>query len=142
VHVEHHGRLEYITPNLLIDGAHNEAWFKVLRTYIDSVSSSWQDIIYCFNVKKWKSPRMVLDIFSDIAHHWIWVDAMHDMVEDPEILWNEIDTNEIYYQISTPSELYSLSREYPEKLFVVFGSLYMIGEILQFALYDKNPNSR
>jgi dihydrofolate synthase/folylpolyglutamate synthase len=25
VHVEHHGRLEYITPNLLIDGAHNEA---------------------------------------------------------------------------------------------------------------------
>jgi dihydrofolate synthase/folylpolyglutamate synthase len=50
LHVDHHGRLEYILPNLLIDGAHNEDGMRKLYDYLGQFSQ--KSIIYCINLKK------------------------------------------------------------------------------------------
>lgn len=52
------------------------------------------------------------------------------MVEIPEILTQELREMGKKYMILSPSQIIQCARENPEKLFVVFGSLYMIGEFL------------
>jgi dihydrofolate synthase / folylpolyglutamate synthase len=48
LHVEHRGRLQYLTPNLLIDGAHNLDGMRRLREYLDRES---REVVYCVNLK-------------------------------------------------------------------------------------------
>jgi folylpolyglutamate synthase/dihydropteroate synthase len=78
LHVDHHGRLEYILPNLLIDGAHNEDGMRSLRIYLSSFAG---EITYCVNLKKGKSIQLVTDNFPDVGEY-VLVDAEHQMVED------------------------------------------------------------
>ncbi len=127
LHVDHHGRLEYILPNLLIDGAHNEDGMRKLYDYLGQFSQ--KSIIYCINLKKWKSMTLVTDIFPEISE-WIIVNSWHQMVENPEILAQELREMGIEYAILSPSEIIFHAKQNPEKLFVVFGSLYMLGDFL------------
>jgi hypothetical protein len=52
------------------------------------------------------------------------------MVENPEILAQELREMGIEYAILSPSEIIFHAKQNPEKLFVVFGSLYMLGDFL------------
>jgi dihydrofolate synthase/folylpolyglutamate synthase len=131
--VDHHGRLEYILPNLLIDGAHNEDGMRKLHDYLSQFSQ--KSIIYCINLKKWKSMTLVTDIFPEISE-WIIVRSWHQMVENAEILVQELREMGIEYIILSPSEIIFHAKENPEKLFVVFGSLYMVGD---FLLQTQDP---
>lgn len=127
LHVDHHGRIEYILPNLLIDGAHNEDGIRKLRRYLDSIQWESSEILYAVNLKKWKQVALVTDIFPDVAR-WILIDSDHQMVENPEILSEELRKIDKTSTILSPIQIVELARKNPEKLFVVFGSLYMIGE--------------
>lgn len=127
LYVDHHGRLEYMLQNLLIDGAHNEDGMRKLRDYLSQFSQ--KSIAYCINLKKWKSITLVTDIFPEVSE-WIIVRSWHQMVEIPEILTQELREMGKKYMILSPSQIIQCARENPEKLFVVFGSLYMIGEFL------------
>jgi folylpolyglutamate synthase/dihydropteroate synthase len=80
LHVDHHGRLEYLRPNLLIDGAHNEDGLKKLKYYLESLDLGDREVILCFNLKRGKSPNLVLDAFPS-RKNWIIVDSSHQMVE-------------------------------------------------------------
>ncbi len=129
LHVDHHGRLEYIRPNLLIDGAHNEDGMRKLLEYLKSIKDNWEEIIYSFNLKEWKSASMVLDIFSEVGDWHIIgsngfrVSNARKIAQDIESLWRKA-------RIITPKEIFLLSSQSPKKLFVVFGSLYMMWEFL------------
>jgi dihydrofolate synthase / folylpolyglutamate synthase len=129
LHVDHHGRLEYIYPNLLIDGAHNQDGLQKLKTYLHSLDRREDDIVYCINLKRWKQITLVTDIFPNV-HNWILVDSSHQMVEDPIFLAKQLQWSEITCTFMTPHRIIEATKKNPEKLFVVFGSLYMIGEFL------------
>lgn len=127
LYVDHHGRMEYIFPNLLIDGAHNEDGIRKLRHYLDSIPWEPSEILYAVNLKKWKQIALVTGIFPDVSE-WIIVESSHQMVENPLILAQELSDMGKDYRLLSPVQIVQFARENPEKLFVVFGSLYMIGE--------------
>jgi dihydrofolate synthase / folylpolyglutamate synthase len=129
LHVDHHGRLEYILPNLLIDGAHNEDGLQKLKKYLHSLDWRMDDIVYCINLKKWKPITLVTDIFPEVQN-WLLVDASNQMVEISEVLAKQLQWPETTYIFMTPYEIIEATRKNPEKLFVVFGSLYMIGDFM------------
>lgn len=89
LNVDHHGRLEYLRPNLLIDGAHNEDGMKKLKAYLNTESEKWDEIVYCFNLKKGKSARIVLSVFPEIES-WNVVDSHGFRVNDARVLQSEI----------------------------------------------------
>jgi len=135
LHVDHHGRLEYIFPNLLIDGAHNEDGMKKLKIFLDGEKENWQEIIYCFSLKIGKNMSLIFENFPGISD-FIVVDASHYMVERAsnleKELWNLYKTS----IVMTPHQILEHSKKNPEKLFVVFGSLYMMGEFLSSSQYE------
>ncbi len=51
LHIHHEGRLQYIMPNLLIDGAHNEDGITKLQGYIQSERENWKEVVHCFNLR-------------------------------------------------------------------------------------------
>lgn len=136
LHVEHFGRLQYLLPNLLIDGAHNQDGLQKLKTYLHSLDRNEYDIVYCINLKKWKPITLVTDIFPDIKD-WILVDARHQMVESSETLARGLQWSETTYSLMNPFQIIQLAQKNPKKLFVVFGSLYMLGDFL-LQIYDHD----
>ncbi len=129
LHVDHHGRLEYIHPNLLIDGAHNEDGMKKLKSYLKWIEYNWSEIIFCFNLKDGKSATLVLNIFEEIED-WNIVDSRGFKVSDARKIGEEVEKLWKKAHIIKPKEIFEEARKNPGKLFVVFGSLYMMSEFL------------
>ncbi len=162
LHVDHHGRLEYLRSNLLIDGAHNEDGMKKLKAYLscchreerrdpeyrnplgmdchvesqknrDSPRNDWiekwNEIIYSFNLKEGKSSSLVLDIFPEIKD-WNIIDSKGFKVSDAQKMAQEVRESWKNVSILTPDALFDAVEKNPRTLFVVFGSLYMMGEFL------------
>lgn len=134
LNVDHPWRLQFLSKNLLIDGAHNEDGLQKLKTYLRSLDRNEHDIVYCINLKKWKPITLVTDIFPDIKD-WILVDARNQMLKSSETLARGLQWSEITYTFMTPYEIIQLAQKNPKKLFVVFGSLYMLGDFL-FQIHD------
>jgi folylpolyglutamate synthase/dihydropteroate synthase len=124
--VKHPGRLQYILPNLLIDGAHNELWFIELKKYINQ-NIKTQKICLCFAQKKGKSAQKMLETF--------WYDSEYILVESTNVIMIESVKNLKKYfpnnpriECLTPGEILEKSRNNSQTFYVVFWSLYMIWE--------------
>jgi dihydrofolate synthase/folylpolyglutamate synthase len=130
-HVDHPGRLQYLRSNLLIDGAHNEDGMKQLRKYLEWESQKWENTIYSFNLKKWKNASLVLDIFDNISS-WNIIDSEWFQVNDATLITSEMQKSWKNSTIITPSDIFSQTENNPRTLFVVFGSLYMLREFLEW----------
>ncbi len=132
IQVNHPWRLQYITNNLLIDGAHNEAGMQELKKYISSFTDNFDEIVLCFSLKKWKNPLLVTRVFAEKSSFIIVNSSDNSALENScdiktglEKLWKS-------WTILTPKEIYSLSQKNKKTLYLAFGSLYMIGEFLKF----------
>ncbi len=148
LHVDHHGRLEYLSENFLIDGAHNEDGMRKLQIYLDALHSrhcevrsnpcsvfkndkdwKWDEIIYSFNLKEGKHASLVLDIFPEIRD-WNIIASKGFKVSDARKMAQEVKESWKNVSILTPEALFDAVEKNPRTLFVVFGSLYMMGEFL------------
>lgn len=129
LHVDHHGRLEYVRDNLLVDGAHNQDGLIALEMYLSKEKQKWEEIIYCINLKEGKAASLILDIFPEV-YEWNIVQSSGFIVRDAQSMVSEIISLWKKAQIITPTEIQNDAIENPQKLFVVFGSLYMIWEFL------------
>lgn len=119
LHVDHHGRLEYLKPNLLIDGAHNEDGLRKLKEYLNREQRKWDEIILAFNLKEGKSASLVLDIF-DSVNNWIVVDSHGFYLTHARKMREEIQDARRGVQILSPKSIFDQAEENPQKLFVVF----------------------
>ncbi|MDQ7022377.1 MAG: hypothetical protein Q9M97_02415 [Candidatus Gracilibacteria bacterium] len=133
--VQHFGRLQYITYNLLIDGAHNEAGLEELKKYLLNLN---KNIKLCFAQKKGKNGDKILKVFNK-EKNFILVESENKlMVESAEKLKETLigqtqgTAPTKNFEIKTPEEIYELSLNNKNNLYVVFGSLYMIGDFLKF----------
>lgn len=130
--VHHPWRLQYVRENLLIDGAHNEDGLKELKKYVDTLGKSFDEIIFCFALKKGKNSSLVADIFSEKSS-FIIVDSSNTfMLEESQNVKTSLEKLWKSWTILTPEEIYILSQKNKKTLYLVFGSLYMIGEFLRF----------
>ncbi len=126
--VQHPGRLQYITKNLLIDGAHNIDGLHILKTYLTSIRKKYKKIIYCFGLKEGKDPReLIVPIFGK-DKEYIIVKEKSIMLEDVASLAKKMIGEK--YILQTPTQIKKLAKQNPSTLYVVFGSLYMIGAFI------------
>ena len=129
LHIYHPGRLQYLRSNILIDGAHNEDGIKKLKIYLEWKSEKWENIIYAFNLKKWKRASLILDIFDNIIDliivnsEWFQLNNPNEIVSQIQKLWKKAI-------IATPSDICIRAENNPTTLYVVFGSLYMLGAFI------------
>jgi len=133
--VVHFWRMQYITPNLLIDWAHNEAGLLELKKYLLSLWFNknicrWDcgipnNIKLCFAVKKWKNADKILKIFWE--NNYILVESKNKlMVENAERLKENMNkglqplVQERNFEIKTPEEIYKISQQNKNNLYVIF----------------------
>lgn len=121
--VKHSWRLQFIKDNLLIDAAHNEDSLKELKNYIDTnLLEEYEKIFYCFSIKKWKDISLVIDnIWKN--NNFILLDINNEMLEN-------LDKYSDKYEFRTKEYILNEVDEKKNNLYVVFWSLYMIGEFL------------
>jgi len=84
--VSHPGRLQFVSPNLCIDGAHNIAGLQTLKSYLNTIEKKYQNIVYCFSLKKGKDPaELILSTFGK-GKQYIIVRASSYQLEKSSIL--------------------------------------------------------
>ncbi len=125
--VEHPWRLQYLSGNLLIDGAHNEHALKELKTYIDSdeIQNAYDKVIYCFALKHDKSSELITSTFWE-DKQYILIESDHNMLEPVEKLSKQMHLKNITHESMRTWEVKKLAEKKPNNLYLVFGSLYMI----------------
>ena len=128
--VRHRGRLEYILPNLIIDGAHNEDGLKTLKKYIATVRSTFEKVYLCFWLKKTREVTRITDIFWK-NENYVLVNYHQDILEPVHSLADQMEVQNMLFQIISPQEIEKQAKKEPRSLYVVFGSLYMIGQFLK-----------
>jgi len=121
--VKHFGRLQFVRDNLLVDWAHNIDSLISLKNYIEkNLNNKFEKIYYCFWLKKWKIPDFIYDIFQK-DKNYIWVDFQSDILEDLS-KYKDLRFLKV-------GDIKKMAIENKKNLYLVFGSLYMIGEFLK-----------
>ena len=122
--ISHNWRLQFIKDNILIDWAHNKNALQELKKYItNNLENKFDKIIYCFWLKKWKNLDLVFDVFWK-NKDYIWVLYKSEMLEDLT-KFSEIKNFKTKNQILIEAE------KNKNNLYLIFWSLYMIGEFLK-----------
>ncbi len=128
--VEHQWRLQYLSDNLLVDGAHNEHALIELKKYVNSaeVQDAYDEVIYCFALKHDKSSDLITEVFWE-DKNYILIESDHNMLEPVENLSKQMHLKNITHESMSGKELFQKSEQEKTLLFVIFGSLYMIGDM-------------
>ena len=126
--VSHPGRLQFLSANLCIDGAHNIAGLQTLKSYLKTIEKKYQKIIYCFSLKEGKDPaELILSTFGK-TKEYIIVRASSYQLEKTTVLSRKMKW--VAYLIQTPQQIIQLAKKNPHTLYIVFWSLYMIGSFI------------
>lgn len=127
--VKHRGRLEYMSHNLLIDGAHNEQSMQSLKVYIWEIEASYKKIILCVSLKKWKSVELFLNTFWE-NYEFIILNIQKEIIEDAQVLQKEFQDFGIKTQILGVTQVLGWAKKNTETLYVIFWSLYSLPFLL------------
>lgn len=131
--VSHRGRLQYVYPNLLLDGAHNDESISSLLQYIDTTQKKWDTILFFYTQKYGKDGSYAFSHFFPGTHSLHALDlpnALDMTCPGPHIQ----NTLELYgwrwVEIFTPERVKVSAKKNPTILHVVCGSLYALGYFL------------
>ncbi len=128
----HPGRLQYVRPNLLIDGAHNRAGIQALSTYIDdSIRAQRKKIITLFGTsKREEEVAGFVDVLIAADEHVFVHPSVHRGL-DPDLYVHTCSLSPVSIQKNPVQAVQDiLSRADEDTLIVVYGSLYLLGEVL------------
>lgn len=130
--VEHPWRLQYIRPNILLDGAHNVQWLQALGTYIASIRPQWKKIITVFGTSK-KSNEV--EDFADLLLAWDENYLVQPSVFrwlDPDEYIHKVDITHIVIE-KKPEQALKQILDYidDDTLLLIYWSLYLLGEVYE-----------
>lgn len=128
--VNHRGRLDFVRNNVLIDGAHNEQWLQVLQDFLYEEKDNWKNIIYCIGIKKGKSLDNILNTFSE-NKDWYIVNSDNLLLESSNTLQEYISDKWYSAQLKNAQSIFPEAKKTPKTLYLVFGSLYLIQELME-----------
>jgi len=129
IQVKHHGRLQFLSQNILIDGAHNEASLKSLKGFVDSQRKKYKGICYCVSLKQGKSSELFLKVFWR-DQRYVAIDTNHNILMTVQDMLQEFKSKSVSTETLTVSEIFSRAYKNIETLYVVCGSLYMLPDFL------------
>lgn len=126
LHVTHRGRCEWITSNILVDGAHNLDGIAVLARYIESIRDKFDHIEFVVSLKDGKDPQ---EMFAQLAPLWDFriLGIQHKLTVDPVLLSSQF----WWVKIINPEAIHREALWVKNTLFVICWSLYGIGEYYQ-----------
>lgn len=128
----HHGRLEYLLPNLLVDGAHNPAGAIALRQFLDEFED--RPITLIFGAMRDKAVIEIARILWPTAAKLILTKPATSRaltVEELAVAPPKSISRDKIESAATAEEAFGRAKEVtpPNGVIVVTGSLYLVGEI-------------
>ena len=131
------GRLQYLRPNMLVDGAHNAAGIQTLADYLKEAHPS-QKIYFLVGALKDKNWKTMFNPLIELAKGFYCVTLDSERALPAEILLEHLKSLSPHSPSSpkgTPSghvhSPSSIPHLPPQDLLVATGSLYMVGEVLK-----------
>ena len=133
------GRMDFISKNVLIDGAHNPGGFKVLKKelLIFKKQRKIRNFIFVVGVQSDKDIKGMFKIINPLVSSIIFTKSDNPKASKPQELlriFNKINYNKKIKTkiINNPKTALDYARKITKKneLIVVTGSIYMIGEII------------
>ncbi len=126
--ITHRWRCERLSDNLLIDWAHNKSWLFSLATYVDSVRGDFDTLVTVFGTVKNK------DFYEEYIKEYL--------IEGEKNYFVQIDSERAVdiTELSAPFQMQYLksleqiirkSEKNMKTLYVIYGSLYLIWEVIQ-----------
>jgi len=137
-HITNPWRTQWLTENILVDGAHNEEWIAVFQQYITSVLRRYKKIITVFwSTKKredypWFFSRLIVGDTNYLVTPSIERRAVAPDNYQQYLSFATIDAG-------TLNELRpTIPFHEKNTLIVVYGSLYLVGEAIQLHTWDSS----
>lgn len=131
-------------PKLLVDSAHNHAGVKHLVFSLKKIFQ-YKRLIFVFGVLKDKDYSAMLEMIASVSDCMIFTKPNNDRALDPRLL----QQNQIVQHKQTEVHEYvknAIERAYiladKDDLICAAGSIYFVGEVLEFYRQNKNPNFR
>lgn len=122
--VNHEGRLQFLTPHILLDGAHNTEGILALRRYVESIQAEYSSLTTIFATTK------SVEHLNEFVHLLIQGDINY-VVSTTK--FNKKTAPHFPFAVEEfvdmPSVIAYLKKP-QEWLVVVYGSLYLIGSVL------------
>lgn len=135
--VVHRGRFEVINElNLVIDGAHNPDGAKVLRTTLDEFYSG-KNITFIYATISTKDYKSILKTILRKGDDVKLLAFSHPSAVEPQKLLEIIDNDVEIIDLSQINDVIIQNKK-NNKITVITGSLYAIGEIYGNVFFTKN----
>jgi dihydrofolate synthase/folylpolyglutamate synthase len=130
--VYHSGRLQFLTPHILLDGAHNTEGILALRRYVESIQADYSSLTTIFATTK------SVEHLNEFVHLLIQGDTNY-VVSTTK--FNKKTAPHFLFPVTEFVDMASVVaclKQPQEWLVVVYGSLYLIGGVLQ--VWESNPH--
>lgn len=125
---QHAGRLEWLGPNLLIDGAHNIDAARVLADHLSRLPRDRQRTLL-LGVSDGKDMRMIAAALAPQVDRILTTRCAHPRAADPEAVANALETLDLpVVAAGSIEEALPLATAHPG-LVVVAGSLFLAGAV-------------
>lgn len=139
-------RLQFFpgSPKLLVDSAHNQAGVKNLIYALKEIMQ-FKRLIFVFGVLKDKEYSAMLEMIASVSDFILFTKPNNDRALDPNMLQKnsviQHKPTEVHEQVKDAIErAYILADE--DDLICAAGSIYFVGEFLDFYRQNINPNFR
>lgn len=134
-HITHPWRTQWLTKNILLDGAHNEEWVRAFAAYVSSIRWRYTKVITIF----WSTKTR--EDYPDFFRHLIAWDINY--VVTPAIEHRAVSPDNYQHHLTFETidagtfqqAAQLLPKDEPDTLILIYGSLYLVGETLSY--YQK-----
>ena len=125
-----HGRLEFISSNVLVDCAHNPEAVKALKKELIKIKKNYKKIYLIIAMLKDKDYKTMLKELLPLANGVILTKVKIPRALEPKVLAKYVGKNYIIIEDAKKALRYAKEIAKKDDLIVVTGSIYLVGEVI------------
>ena len=124
-----HGRMEFLSKNILVDCAHNIDAIKTLKTELNQIKHKYKNIYLIIGLLKDKDHKKILKEITPLAKKTIIVKPKIQRAQDPNILAKQVK-DPIVIEDAKEALKYAKKIANKDDLILITGSIYIVGEVI------------
>jgi len=125
-----HGRLEFISKNILVDCAHNIDAIKALKKELKKIKKGYKKLYLIIGFLKDKDHKSMLKELIPLADRTILVKPKIPRALEPKILEKCVKKDYIIIKDTKKALKYAKNIVKKDDLILVTGSIYVVGEVI------------
>lgn len=125
-----HGRLEFISKNVLVDCAHNPDAINALKKELLRIRKRYKNLYLIIGILKDKDYVTMLKKLAPMAYLTILVKPKIPRALDPKILANYARKNYVIIEDAKKALKYAKNTAKKDDLILITGSIYVVGEVI------------